>query len=98
MRYEPQGLERWANTDLSLHVNGPEVPLSYRHEPCWWHVWIYCLMNHDEESAHLIRMRNDPDYAEQCAQEAAKAFPAISPGLRSFSECESERKESEEAA
>lgn len=66
MRNYETGLE-YANTDPSLHFNTVE-----RKSTRWYGAWFYCLKVRDEESAHLIRLRNDPKYAEEReAQEAA---------------------------
>jgi hypothetical protein len=94
MRHEPTGLDRWANTDTSLHFNH-SAPR--RNGPTWQGSWMWCLRFNDEESAHLIRVRNDERYAERCEREAASVFPMEAPRLVSLSEAQSERNESEAA-
>lgn len=57
MRYEPQGLERWASTDPSLHYNTVEkVDGSWRNE------YLGLLKVRDYEAAHGLRLRNDLKY------------------------------------
>lgn len=62
----------------------------HRHEPGWQGAWIWCLKFNDEESAHLIRIRNDERYAEECEQRAREVFPVTSPQFRSLTEVQSE--------
>lgn len=38
------------------------------HEPSWQGAWFWCLKHNDEESAHIIRFHNDPDYEEECRE------------------------------
>lgn len=84
---------KWANTDPAMHCNGTE-----RMPRVSWHgAWIWCLRYNDEESAHLIRLRNDERYAERCAEDAASAFPAKGSELKSLTEITSEQRESEAA-
>lgn len=85
---------RWANTDPAMHCNGPDTS-QYKHTPNWQGAWLWCLSKGDEESAHLIRLRNDERYAERCEQEAASVFPARGSELMSLSEAQSEREEME---
>lgn len=47
---------RWANTDPSMHFNGPNV--RREHVPSWHGAHIYCLKMRDDEAAELIRSRN----------------------------------------
>lgn len=63
----------------------------YRHQPGWRGAWMWCLRFNDEESAHLIRIRNDERYAEECEERARAIFPAQHPVLRSLTELQIER-------
>jgi hypothetical protein len=49
--YQKQGLERWANTDASLHCNRIDPQPSRR----WVGVWIYLLRVGDYEAAAMVR-------------------------------------------
>jgi hypothetical protein len=53
MRHEAQGLERWANTDPSLHYNAIGPQPSGR----WVGVWIYLLRVGDYEAAAMVKQR-----------------------------------------
>lgn len=77
---------RWANTDPSRHLNR-----DHRWSGRWFNAWIWCLQHDDEEAAHLIRIKNDPEYAEECEERAASLFPVTSAPIQSLSEAESER-------
>lgn len=78
----------YANTDPARHFNRND-----RFSGRWFNAWIWCLQHDDEEAAQLIRIRNDPEYAEECQERAASVFPAKGTELKSLSEVESERKE-----
>ena len=112
MRREPQGLEKYANTDPSLHCN--TVPRWHR-GPTWQSVWIYLLRTGDEESAQLVRDQNptlsheceggahdDCHYPHcECAHHRATVLKPQSAPLKSCREVELERQlrqEAEEAA
>lgn len=58
MKPEPQGLERWANTDPSLHCNIIEPS-----GPDWRNEYMKLLIEKDHEGAHKLRVQNDPVYA-----------------------------------
>jgi hypothetical protein len=62
MRREPQGLEKYANTDPSLHFN--RLPRAHR-GLTWQSVWIYLLKTGDEEAAQLVRDQN-PTLSFEC--------------------------------
>jgi hypothetical protein len=65
MRHEPQGLERWANTDPSLHFNTIDPQPSGR----WVGVWIYLLRVRNYEAAAMVRRvnrREDGNGDENC--------------------------------
>jgi hypothetical protein len=78
-RSEPTGLDRYANTDPSLHFNSPDVKASG-----WLSVYLYLYHKMDYDAAHLIRTLNDEDYKERCDRAAARAFPLEHPPLRSL--------------
>lgn len=59
MRYEPQGLERYARHDDASSIRVQ----SHVHVPGWIGAYIWCLRKYDFESAHLIRALNDERYA-----------------------------------
>lgn len=89
---EPQGEARWAKFDMGdVRIRQSQ----HRHTPGWQGAYLWCLRHGDEESAHLIRLRNDHDYAERIA-EGALAARVLSP-LRSCAEIQSEQEESEAA-
>lgn len=92
MRYEPQGLERYANTDPSLHFN--TIPRGSR-GPMWQGAYIYCLTVGSYDAAELIRLRNDPDYRLD-KEEAARAARVLPP-LQSCAQVQA-REEDQEAA
>jgi hypothetical protein len=52
--YVRMGLERWANTDPSLHYNRIDPQPSRR----WVGVWIYLLKVRDYEAAAMVRRVN----------------------------------------
>lgn len=84
MRNRETGLN-YANTDPSRHFNGND-----RFSGRWFNAWIWCLQHDDEEAAHLIRIRNDPEYAEECEERAARVFPVKGSDLKSLLENQSE--------
>jgi hypothetical protein len=91
---EPQGLDKYARFDpFDTRVRASQ----HRHEPTWRGIYIYLLRVSDYESAHLIRLLNDHDYAERCAEGAAQVFPLQGSPLRSLSEVVGEREEWEVA-
>ena len=107
MRYEPQGLDRYACPDMS------EVRIrqsQHVHVPSWHGAHIYCLKHYDYDAAELIKSRNmisdecsegahDECFFKWCTcnHHSEVQFRAEHPGLRSLSEVESERSEVEEA-
>lgn len=92
MRYEKQGLERWANTDPSLHYN--TIPRRGR-GPTWQGSYMYCLTVGSYDAAELIRLRNDPDYRLD-REEAARAARVLPP-LQSCAQLQA-REDDREAA
>lgn len=62
MNHELQGLNRWANTDPSLHYNTLRPK---RSGPTWQSVWIYLLRIGDEQSAQLVRDLN-ATHSDEC--------------------------------
>ena len=106
MRYEPQGLERWANTDPSLHFNRIEPR---QDGPTWQSIMICCLKAGDAPSADLIFKQNMPHTDEclygdhdlchalwcKCLCHSAMQFALEHPGLRSSVEVASEQDEEE---
>lgn len=90
MRYEPQGLDRWANTDPARHFNQPEP-----RKPDWRDEYLEFIKREDYDTAHELRLRNDDRYAERCEEEAASVFPVTSAPLKSLREIASEQRESE---
>lgn len=86
---EKQGLDRYA-VDLS---NVRISQAQYRHRSGWQGAYLWNLKHGDEESAHLIRVRNDDRYAEECERQAAEVFPMVHAPLRSLSEVASEIEE-----
>ena len=58
---EPTGLDRYANTDPSLHFN----TLESRPDERWRGAWFWCLRHLDYESATLIHDRNVPP-SDEC--------------------------------
>lgn len=96
----------YANTDPSLHFNGVEQ----RQDERWRGAWIYCLKHFDYDAAELIVSRNlvsdecrDGDHDDchfswcQCNHHSTVQFALEHPGVKSLSEIESERRESEAA-
>lgn len=65
MRYEPQGLDRYANTDPSLHYN--RIDLRPK-GPMWQSVWIYLLKTGDEDAARIVKDQN-PTLSYECEGE-----------------------------
>lgn len=101
MRYEPRGLARWANTDASLHCNGPVVRSRW---PRWRGAQDWCLKHCDYDAAELIASRNlvsDECAAKacsdcffswcRCSHHSVVQFELEHPQFRSPSEVESER-------
>jgi hypothetical protein len=106
MRHEPQGLERYANTDPSLHFN--RLPRGHR-GPTWQSVWIYLLKAGDEEAAQLVRDQNptlsyeceggDHDYCRyptcECAHHRAMVLKTAHAPLKSCRDMQIEQEEAE---
>jgi hypothetical protein len=91
-RNQETGLE-YADVDLF----GLRMRRGREHVPSWKGAWIHCLKNNDEESAHLIRLRNDEDYREDYEQRQSAWFQHQP--LKSLREVQSERDaEMEDAA
>lgn len=105
MRNSATGLD-YANTDPSLHYNhsGPKT------EADWRRVYNYLLKVYDYDSAELVKMRNmisdECDSGDHdlcffswctCSHHSVNQFKLEHPGIRSLSEIESEREESEAA-
>jgi|ERR1051326_2832535 hypothetical protein len=98
---EKQGLDRYANTDPSLHFNG----IGRQPDERWRGAWFWCLRHCDYESAQLIHDRNAPPSDEcfygdhdrcdfgwcNCVCHARVQFELQHPQLKSLSEAESER-------
>lgn len=59
MRHEPAGLDRWANTDPSLHCNTVE-----RVDDSWRNEYLALLLKGDYDAAHGLRLRSDRRYRE----------------------------------
>ena len=83
---EKQGLDRYAVDLSNLRISQAQ----YRHRSGWQGAYLWNLKHGDEESAHLIRVRNDERYAEECEQKAAEVFPLRHAQLRSVIEAQSE--------
>lgn len=64
-------------------------------EPDWRNVYINHLMKGEHDAAHELRCLNDPDYEEECREEAERVFPVESAPLLSCSEVQSIRDEEE---
>ena len=102
-----QGLDRFANTDPSLHFNGIER----RQDARWCDEFIEYLKRSDYEAAELIRSRSVQ--SEECLASAHDScfylwcrcphhsqvqFELEHPQLKSLSEITSEQREMEDAA
>lgn len=61
----------------------------------WRSVYIQHLIDREYDAAHELRCLNDPDYEEECREEAEKLFPVESAPLLSCSEVQSIRDEEE---
>ena len=73
MRNQETGLN-YANTDPSRHFNNND-----RFSGHWFNAWIWCLQHDDEEAAHLIRLRNDAEYAEEWHEASVLGGPIGDP-------------------
>ena len=63
----------------------------------WRSAYIQLLIDREYDAAHELRCSNDPDYEEECREEAEKVFPVESAPLLSTAEVESMREEELEA-
>lgn len=91
MKYESQGLERYANTDPSLHYNTIEPQ-----GPDWRDEYLAKLMDHDYEGAHELRLRNDARYARETDPQVTVVKTGHTP-LQSCAHVQIERDEQEAA-
>lgn len=87
MRHERQGLERWANTDPSMHCNTIQQA-----DDSWRNEYLALLMDHDYEGAHQIRLRNDPKYKEE-TEPTVTVLKSEGSKIRSCREVQIERDE-----
>lgn len=88
---QKQGLERWANTDPSLHYNTVEpVDDSWRNE------YLQLLIDRDYEAAHELRARNDLKYRAETEPVVTVVKTEHAP-LKSCRDMEIEQTESEAA-
>jgi hypothetical protein len=62
MRYESEGLQRWANTDTSRHTN----VIARDDRPDWRVEYVRLLKAGDYAAAHDLRMAHDRKYAKEC--------------------------------
>lgn len=91
MRHEPQGLERWANTDPSMHCN--TIPKA---GPDWRNEYLKLLIGGDHEGARALRVRNDPKYAAETEPSVTVLKTEQAP-LKSCRDVQIEQEESEAA-
>lgn len=103
MRYEPQGLDRYAKFDQSdTRIRQAQ----HVHVPSWRGAWIWCLRHQDYDAAELIVSRNlvsdeclyqDHDLCNYawclCPHHSAVQFRAEHPGIKGLWEIESEERE-----
>jgi hypothetical protein len=61
MRYEPEGLARWANTDPSLHVN----VIHEADRSVWKSQYVELLKAGDYDAARQLRRVHDRAYRKE---------------------------------